>query len=100
MAVIKVDLNNVRNENIDLLMFRNELNKIINELESLRAYVSFDVQSRRNIDMRLKKVKNELFEVEQRIIDLYKMVNYSMDEYSRTEYELCRKAQLFVKYGK
>ncbi len=91
MAVIKVDLNNVRNENIDLLMFRNDLNRIINELDSLRAYVPYDVQSRRNIDMRLKKVKNELFEVEQRIINLYKMVNYSMDEYSRTEYELCRK---------
>ena len=28
MAVIKVDLNNVRNEDIDLLMFRNDLNRI------------------------------------------------------------------------
>lgn len=55
MAVIKVDLNNVRNENIDLLMFRNDLNRIINELDCLRAYVPYDVQSRRNIDMRLKK---------------------------------------------
>lgn len=91
MAVIRVDLNNIRNENIDLLMFRNDLNRIINELEGLRAYVPFDVQSRRDIDIRLKKAKNELFSVEQRIIDLYKMVNYSMDEYSKTEYELCRK---------
>lgn len=91
MAVIKVDMNNVRNENIDLLMFRNELNRIINELECLRAYVPYNVQSRRDIDLRLKKAKNQLFQVEQRIIDLYKMVNYSMDEYSKTEYELCRK---------
>ena len=35
MSFIKLNINNIRNENVDLLLFRNELNKVINELVKL-----------------------------------------------------------------
>lgn len=88
MSLIKININSVRNENVDLLLFRNELNKIINELVKLENSVASDIKIQRDIELRLINARKKLFAVEQRIINLYKTINYSMDEYSKTEYEL------------
>lgn len=91
MSFIKLNINNIRNENVDLLLFRNELNKVINELVKLQNSVSMDIQSKRDIEQRIANTRKQLFLVEQRIVSLYKLINYSMDEYSKTEYELIRR---------
>lgn len=88
MSVIKVNINNVRNENTELLLIREEISKSINEIEKIRNSLTIDTQN--EIDERLCNVSKQLFQLEDKVDSLYKMINYSMDMYSQNEYRMSK----------
>ncbi|MDE6209398.1 MAG: hypothetical protein K2M73_06965 [Lachnospiraceae bacterium] len=95
MAMIKVNINNVRNLNSTLHMYIKDIQQLENEMKLFKNDIEQSILFRERIEMRIININNKLSRLETELNDLYDVINSSMDEYSKTEFYLCQQWSKF-----
>lgn len=90
MAIIKVNINNVRDLNSTLYMYIKNIHKLEHEMKLLKNSMEKNILFRERIEMRIININNKLSILETEMKELYNVINASMDEYSKTEFYLCK----------
>ncbi|UFT99972.1 hypothetical protein KO561_03140 [Radiobacillus kanasensis] len=100
MSIIKIRPRYIKHVNNDLLDIYARLNDLSAELQSLQYSIDWEIRSRKGIDSRLNDSNHDLKELASSLRQLYSMIDYSIDNYIRTENYLTRKINFTLNQSK